>query len=115
VGKVPKLYFDEDMSVTLAARLRKAGWDVLTTRQAGHRGEPDEQQLQHATAEGRVLVTRNIQHFTDLHRRALEEGRHHHGIIICFWRPSAEATFAKLVDRLETVVPTAWPDLLQYA
>ena len=40
------LYCDEDVSVVLAAMLRARGFPVTTTRDAGHLGCTDEQQLQ---------------------------------------------------------------------
>ncbi len=43
-----KLYFDEDVSSVLAARLRKAGWDVLTTHQARRCSDDDLNQLLYA-------------------------------------------------------------------
>jgi len=37
------LYFDENVDIELALRLRADGYDVLTTREAGLLGSTDEQ------------------------------------------------------------------------
>ena len=77
-----KLYFDEDTNGRLVKSLRRAGYDCLTTAEAGQLNASDEDQLALAVREGRVLVTRNKGHFYTLHCAYLETGRHHGGIII---------------------------------
>ena len=39
-----RLYLDHDVDVAFAARLRRLGHDVLTTREVGHTEALDEQQ-----------------------------------------------------------------------
>ena len=111
----PKLYFDEDMSAILAARMRKAGWDVLTTHQARKRTSNDTEQLRFAAEQGRILITRNYADFLEIHTRCLESGQTHHGIIICFWRASAEAQGNNLLELLNRIDPDTWPGQLQFA
>src|SRR2546426_4515865 len=53
------LYCDEDVSVVLAAMLRARGFPVTTTRDAGHLGRTDEQQLQVAADANWILLTHN--------------------------------------------------------
>ncbi len=62
-----RFYLDEDTSGELAALLRTAGHDVLTTEEAGLRATPDSDQLLRAWAEQRILVTHNSKHFFMLH------------------------------------------------
>lgn len=45
-------------------------------------GRPDAEHLIFATEAGRVLVTGNIGDFNRLHRRWMDEGRHHAGILL---------------------------------
>jgi type II secretory pathway component PulK len=80
----PKLYLDENMDPALAHALRKRGFDVIHTQEAGRsgRGIPDEAQLQFAAAQGRAIVTFNLVEFKQLAVRWLQEGREHWGIIV---------------------------------
>lgn len=110
-----KLYFDEDMSAILAARLRKAGWDVLTTHQAHRRSSDDQSQLQFATNQQRILVTRNYADFQRIHTDSLTAGASHAGIIICFWHPNPQKMQTKLLEVLKTTPPDQWENQLLYA
>jgi hypothetical protein len=55
---------------------------VTNAIDSGHAATPDFQQLEHATAQGRVLFTYNIGDFFSLHTRLLEEGNAHGGVIL---------------------------------
>jgi uncharacterized protein with PIN domain len=78
-----KLYLDEDvMNGGLVQALRLRGVDVTSVRDTHMYGYTDEQQLEHAASEGRVLYSFNVRHYTVLHSRFLEEGRSHAGIIL---------------------------------
>jgi hypothetical protein len=103
------------MSAIVGAKLRKMGWDVLTTQQAGNSGEPDPAQLEYASREGRILVTRNYADFQDIHHQFLLEGRSHSGIIICFWRPEAQKMVEALIDALRRVSQQKPQNTLTYA
>ena len=71
----PGFYTDEHISKAVVAALRTNGVDVLTVPAAGSLGASDEEHLQRATADGRVLVT----HDRDFLRLAAA-GMHHAGI-----------------------------------
>ena len=103
------------MSAIVAARLRKMGWDVLTTHQAGHAGESDEAQLEFAAQKGRILVTRNYADFQNLHRQFLEQGRSHSGIIICFWRLEVQRMIGALINVLQNPAAADWANRLIFA
>ena len=78
-----KLYIDEDaMRNALVHALRADGIDVTSVGEQGREGHSDEQQLEFATAEGRVLYSFNAKDYAVLHARFLEEGRSHAGIIV---------------------------------
>ena len=109
-----KLYFDEDMSAVLAARLRKAGWDVLTTHQARRRSSDDRSQLIFATSQRRVLITRNYADFQRIHADSLKADESHAGIIICFWNPIARKMQNKLLEVLKNTPPDQWENHLRY-
>ena len=111
----PKLYFDEDMSAIMAAKMRKAGWDVLTTHQAQRCASSDLAQLRFAREQARVLVTRNYAHFTQIHCDFLKTGETHAGIVVCFWRSSADLLCGRLVEVLQRIPAESWANLLLMA
>ena len=77
-----RLYIDEDaMDDDLVQALRLRGVDVQTALEAGLIGRPDDEQLAHAGAEGRVLYTFNVGDFMNLHSEYVTAGRAHAGII----------------------------------
>jgi hypothetical protein len=77
------LYFDEDsVNRALIRALRARGMDVTNAVDAGHAGLPDRVQLEHSTAEGRVLFTYNVGDFFALHARLREEGQSHADLIL---------------------------------
>jgi hypothetical protein len=78
-----RLYIDEDaMRNALVLALRTEGIDVTFVGEQGREGHSDHQQLEYATAEGRVLYSFNIRDYVVLHAQFLEEGRPHAGIIV---------------------------------
>jgi hypothetical protein len=78
-----RLYLDEDaMDSDLTESLRSRGIDVTTVRDEHKQGDSDEQQLLHASQEGRVLYSFNTRDFMILHTRTLEQGLSHAGIIL---------------------------------
>ena len=78
-----RLFFDEDsLHRAVLAALRAHDFDCLTVTEAGRQRLTDESQLEFATAERRVVLTRNIGDFARLHSRYVAEGRQHAGIII---------------------------------
>jgi predicted nuclease of predicted toxin-antitoxin system len=64
-----RFLLDEDVHLGLADALRKRGYDARHTGEEGRFGAPDTEQLEHAAAEGRTLVTFNVGHFVQLHVR----------------------------------------------
>lgn len=96
------LYLDEDVSVVAGAVLRARGFEVVTTRDAGHLRKSDVEQMAFAAEWGRVLVTHNRVDFERLHREWLETGRPHAGIIVARRRQPGEiaARIGRLLIRL---------------
>ncbi len=78
-----RLYLDMDsLDSRLVQALRRSGMDVLLSPEAGNERTPDEEQLAYATSQGRVLYTGNRGDFARLHKRWMESGRSHAGIIV---------------------------------
>jgi hypothetical protein len=75
VAERVRFYFDQHVPEAVSRALHRRGIDVLTTQQAGRCGESDQEQLEFATAQGRVFVT-----FDDDFLRIAARGIHHNGI-----------------------------------
>lgn len=77
------LHMDEDsVHRALIRALEARGVDVTNAVDLGQAGTGDAEQLEHATARGRVLFTYNVGDFFDLHRRLLRDGKTHGGLIL---------------------------------
>ena len=70
------------MGHPLASGLRARGVDVLTAEEAQMRGAPDEQHLEFAAAQNRVLYSYNRRDFARIHRDWVAGGRSHAGIVL---------------------------------
>ncbi|MFO8035166.1 MAG: DUF5615 family PIN-like protein [Anaerolineales bacterium] len=89
-----RFYVDEHMGRSVVDGLRRRGIDVLTTVEAEMRGASDGSQLALASAQQRVLVTRDDD-FLKLHA----EGVQHAGIVFV----PAQATISAVVQGLVLV------------
>lgn len=69
------------MQSALVRALRARGVDVLTALDSGMIERSDEDHLEYATKEGRVLYSFNVGDFYRLHQEYLAEGKSHTGII----------------------------------
>jgi predicted nuclease of predicted toxin-antitoxin system len=78
-----RLYIDEDsMSRGLVRALRARGVDVVTALDAGMIQREDEEHLDYAIEQGRVLYTFNVGDFYRLHTTYVARGKQHPGIIL---------------------------------
>jgi predicted nuclease of predicted toxin-antitoxin system len=77
-----RLYLDEDFHPDLAEAIRQRGFDCQNTAEAGMSGRTDEEQLQHATAQGRCILSFNVRDFMILARQWAQAGRPHAGIVV---------------------------------
>jgi hypothetical protein len=78
-----RLYLDEDvMDDDLVRALRDKDIDVLTALEAGTQSWEDDQQLQYAAEQGRVLYSCNKEDYCRISAAILSQGESHVGIII---------------------------------
>ena len=78
-----RLYFDADsMQRAVLAGLRARGVDATTALEAGMTDRSDEEQLELARSQGRVLFSFNASDFCRIHAELLAQGKSHAGIIL---------------------------------
>ena len=92
-----KLYANENFPVETVLTLRKLGYDVVTTHEAGNSNLkiPDEEVLAFAIANGRAIISVNRKDFKRLHRLYPL----HFGIIICTKNDDFE-NFAECIHKV---------------
>ncbi len=75
------LYSNENFPIDAVIALRKLGYDILTSYEAGqaNQGISDNEVVAYATAKNRAVITLNRKDFIQIHR----SGRVHNGVIIC--------------------------------
>jgi predicted nuclease of predicted toxin-antitoxin system len=66
-----RFLIDEGMSPRIRDALREAGFDAVHARDVGMHGQPDLDMLNRAVAEGRVVVTQDIDFSDIVHRENL--------------------------------------------
>ena len=91
-------YANENFPVETVEALQTLGHDVLTSQLAGNagRGVPDEDVLQYAVTNERVVITMNRVHFHRLHRSTPD----HFGIITCTF----DLNYAGLASRIHEAI-----------
>jgi predicted nuclease of predicted toxin-antitoxin system len=78
-----RLLLDEHFSFRIAEALRTRGHDaVAMCERPDLREMPDEDLLRCAHANGRALVTENVQDFLPIHGRFLAHGEQHSGLVL---------------------------------
>lgn len=110
-----RLLLDADLSPRrIGDPLEQLGHDIRAlASEAALEGLPDEAVLELATAEERILVTRNSRHFAPLARTWAEGGREHAGLILIWLPQSDSAAIVEAVRRRldERPDPRAWRGL----
>lgn len=107
------LYFDEDVSAGIVENLRTRGFDVLSARDAGALGRSDDEQMLYAVSQRRAVVTHNRVDFEKQHRKFLEGGMKHYGVIIVKRRRDAEVV-THLLALLDAVTAEEMQNQLRY-
>jgi Domain of unknown function (DUF5615) len=85
-----RFFTDEDVYGAIAPALRRAGFDAISTPEAGRLCESDESQLHWSAVQGYSLVTFNVGHFASRHNDWLRAGSHHAGIVVSQQPPIGE-------------------------
>ena len=93
-----RIYADENFPLPVVLELRRLGHDVITTHEAGKSDQAisDQEVLQFASAEKRIVLTFNRLHFIRLHQARPS----HFGIIVCTFDPN----FVALAGRINAVL-----------
>lgn len=85
-----RLYLDADVHRRLATNLRGAGFDCISALEVGNDALSDEDQMAFAAAEGRTLLTFNIQDFVPIFETWWENSRDHAGLVVSQQLPLGE-------------------------
>jgi predicted nuclease of predicted toxin-antitoxin system len=95
-------FADEHVKFAIVVGLRQRGMDVTTAQERNQRQTNDEILLTTATAEGRLMLTNDVD-FLRIHGEWLQSGKSHAGIV--YWRqevPIGKAIRAILQHALTT-------------
>ncbi len=92
------LYTDEDVTTDLAPALRRRGYVVESSTEAGNQGISDEAQLTYAAEQGMALLTYNVQDFIPLAQKWYFAGRQHAGLILS--EQLSQRQFGELLQRI---------------
>lgn len=111
----PRLALDEDVRRILARLLRDRGWDAVSVVETGRLGLPDEDQLDWATHEHRILVTHNAADFATLAANWLSAGRTHAGLFIARQAPIGWLLSETLKALAQRPTANAWNDQTVWA
>jgi predicted nuclease of predicted toxin-antitoxin system len=95
---VANFYANENFPLPAVSALRRLGHEVLTTWDSGKTGQAisDEEMLDFARQQSRILLTFNRRHFIRLHL----QDPNHAGIVVC----SADLDFEDLAHRIHASV-----------
>jgi predicted nuclease of predicted toxin-antitoxin system len=99
------LLLDEDSQAkSLVGLLKTAGHDVLTVNEAAIAGSPDDQVLEYARLQKRVLLTRNCSDFQKLH----QNNPTHPGILAVYQYPdlSKNMSYSVIVNAISNLTAT---------
>lgn len=77
-----RLYVDADITPKLARILRTRGYDVVSAHEVGKAEVSDEEHMAFAAAQGRTLLTCNVQDFTPMFEDYWFAGRNHCGVVV---------------------------------
>ena len=108
------LYFDEDVPLGIVRNLRTRGYDVLSTQESQMLNKSDDEHLLYAVSQRRAIVTHNRIDFEERHRRFLETGLKHYGVIIAKRRREDTEVVARLLKLLDSITAEEMENQLRY-
>lgn len=79
---LPTLYLNENIAIRMVNLLSISGIKAVHTCQVGNQGVDDNFQLEYAAKHSMILVTHNRLDFKRIHRKWIEEGKSHAGILV---------------------------------
>lgn len=109
-----RFYFDTHIARAAAVQLRSKDVDVVRCEEVGLAEAADEDHLQYATENGRVMVSQD-EDFTALDARWRQAGRSHAGIMKISPRYSGEAQISHIVEQLLFYVEAEEAGAVDYA
>jgi hypothetical protein len=98
-----RLYSNENFPLPVGEELRQLGHDVLSIQEIGKGGQrvKDEEVLEFACADERILLTLNRKHFIRLHQKR----PNHCGIIVCTFDPDFVGQAARIHVAIQSESP----------
>ncbi len=97
-----RLYLDEDAQRgSLVKALRERGVDVLTANEAGMADRTDDEHLDFAAVQARVLFSFNVGDFNRLHAEYIRQSKPHAGIILA---PQQKFSVGEQLRRLLRII-----------
>jgi hypothetical protein len=99
-----RLYFDADsMERSVVSGLRARGIDATSAQEVGMADSSDQEQLEFARSDGRVLFSFNVSDFQRLDTRYLSQGRTHSGIVLA---AQQRYSIGERIRRLQRLIAT---------
>lgn len=95
----PTLYLDENVHKQVASSLRLRGYSVISAHEEENWGLSDNEQLEVAINKESAIFTFDPRDFILLHKKYIQEGRDHYGIIV-----SDQITIGKTVNKLSNLL-----------
>lgn len=106
-----RLYLDEDAQRGgLVKALRERGVDVQTANEALMSHRDDDEHLDYATAQGRVLYSFNVGDFNHLHAEYIRQNKPHAGIILA---PQQKFSVGEQLRRLLRIINSRSAEQMQ--
>lgn len=97
-----RLYFDADaMQRAVVRGLLARGVDAITANEAGMAGATDQEQLEFAHNQRRILFSYNASDFFRIHREYLTQGKSHSGMVLA---PQQQYSIGERIRRLLKLV-----------
>jgi predicted nuclease of predicted toxin-antitoxin system len=118
-----RILTDAHISPGVAHQLTAIGFDVVCTRDRGLQDWEDWDLIAWCNQEQRAICTKNRRHFEREHRRCVERGEHHYGVLIIgewttneiYWalRQFLEAKPDRSLNDQVVYISKASPDFIQ--
>ena len=110
-----RVYLDEDVDVLLAQLLGSRGFDCTFASEENHLRWTDEQHLEWATTDARIVITHNRVHFEALARQWWSESKDHAGIVLAVRRANIYDLTRRVLPVLACYDQTGSRNVVMYA